>query len=91
MQSHARRPLAELALGSVSARVRRSCRLPVLLVGPHRRPAPAAYESIVVALDMSELAETMLAAPALRARVAPCPPGPFASVPEAGPARTLVT
>jgi len=60
MASHGRRPLAELALGSVSAQVVRTCRRPLVLVGPHCGPAPEVYRSLVVALDGSELAETIL-------------------------------
>jgi nucleotide-binding universal stress UspA family protein len=60
LATHARRPLAELALGSVSAEVVRTCRRPILLVGPRCGPAPAAYKSLVAALDTSELAETIL-------------------------------
>lgn len=60
MASHGRRPLAELALGSVSAQVVRTCRRPMVLVGPHCGPAPDAYESLVVALDGSPLAETIV-------------------------------
>ena len=60
LQTHARRPLAELALGSVSAQVVRTCRQPVLLVGPQCRQAPSRFESLVVALDGSKLAETIL-------------------------------
>ena len=60
LRSHARRPLAELALGSVSARVVRTCRRPVLLVGPHCQPAPPTYESLITALDGSDLAGSIL-------------------------------
>lgn len=60
MGSHGRRPLAELALGSVSAQVVRTCRRPVVLVGPHCGPAPDAYRSMTVPLDGSKLAETIL-------------------------------
>jgi nucleotide-binding universal stress UspA family protein len=60
LQTHARRPLAELALGSVSAQVVRSCRRPVLLLGPRCAPAGSTYEAMVVALDTSALAETIL-------------------------------
>jgi nucleotide-binding universal stress UspA family protein len=60
MATHARRPLAELVLGSVSAQVVRRCHRPVLLVGPKCRPAPPAYQSMVVAVDGSGRAETIL-------------------------------
>ena len=60
MASHGRRPLAELALGSVSAQVVRTCRRPVVLIGPRCGPAPEAYTSLIVALDGSELSEAIL-------------------------------
>lgn len=60
LRTHARRPLGELALGSVSEQVMRSCPHPVLLIGPRCGPAPERYESMIVALDGSALAGQIL-------------------------------
>jgi nucleotide-binding universal stress UspA family protein len=60
METRARRPVGELVLGSVSESVVRESRRPVLLVGPHCGPAPERFESIVVGVDGSRLAETIL-------------------------------
>lgn len=60
METHARRPFGELMLGSVSDNVVRESRRPVLLVGPRCGPVPERFESIVVGVDGSPLAETVL-------------------------------
>jgi nucleotide-binding universal stress UspA family protein len=60
MGTRARRSIGELVLGSVSERVMRETRHPVLLVGSHCGSAPERFESMVVGLDGSELAESVL-------------------------------
>jgi nucleotide-binding universal stress UspA family protein len=60
MQTKARGPVGELVLGSVSERVVRESHRPVLLVGPRCGPAPERFESMVVGLDGSTLAESIL-------------------------------
>jgi nucleotide-binding universal stress UspA family protein len=60
LQTHARRPLTELVLGSISEEVVRRCRRPVLLIGPRCAPPPDRYRSMVVALDGSTFAEQIL-------------------------------
>jgi nucleotide-binding universal stress UspA family protein len=60
LRSHARNPVTELVLGSVSEQVVRTSTQPVLLVGPHCAPPPERYKSIVVGLDGSPLAERIL-------------------------------
>ena len=58
--SHARGPVAEMVMGSVSEDVVRLAHHPVLLVGPHCGPPPERYSSMLVGLDGSELAERIL-------------------------------
>jgi nucleotide-binding universal stress UspA family protein len=60
MASRARRPVGELVLGSVSERVVRESHDPVLLIGPHCRPTPDRFASMIVGLDGSPLAESIL-------------------------------
>lgn len=60
LRTHARGPIAEMTLGSVSEQVVRTTHHPVLLVGPHCDPAPERYGSMVVGLDGSPLAEQIL-------------------------------
>lgn len=60
LQTHARRAVTELVLGSVSEQVMRCSRHPVLLVGPRCGPAPDRFEQMVVGLDGSEAAEQIL-------------------------------
>jgi nucleotide-binding universal stress UspA family protein len=60
LATHARRPVTQLVLGSVSEKVVRASRQPVLLIGPHCAPPPDRYDSMVVALDGSPLAERIL-------------------------------
>jgi nucleotide-binding universal stress UspA family protein len=63
MASHGRSGLARWLLGSVAEKVLRGATNPLLLVHANGRAQPA-LESVVVALDGSELSETVLA-PAL--------------------------
>jgi nucleotide-binding universal stress UspA family protein len=60
METRARGAIGEMVLGSVSERVVREARGPVLLVGPHCLPAPERFETMVVGLDGSCLAESIL-------------------------------
>jgi nucleotide-binding universal stress UspA family protein len=60
MESRARGALGEMVLGSVSERVVRESRGPVLLVGPHCAPPPKRFETMIVGLDGSALAESIL-------------------------------
>jgi nucleotide-binding universal stress UspA family protein len=60
METRARGALGEMAIGSVSERVLRESSGPVLLVGPHCAPAPERFETMVVGLDGSVLAESIL-------------------------------
>lgn len=60
LRTHARRTLTEMALGSVSEQVVRASHHAVLLVGPRCGSAPEQFESMVVGLDGSELAEQIL-------------------------------
>jgi nucleotide-binding universal stress UspA family protein len=60
LATHARRPVTEMVLGSISEQVVRASHRPVLMVGPQCAPPPERYESIVVALDGSALAECIL-------------------------------
>lgn len=60
MQTRARGSIGEMVLGSVSERVVRECHRPLVLVGPHCGPAPERLASMVVALDGSPVAETIL-------------------------------
>lgn len=60
MDTRARRAIGELVLGSVSERVIQEAPRPVLLVGPHCGSAPERFASMVVGLDGSELAESVL-------------------------------
>ncbi len=57
MSSHARGPLAEMALGSISEDVLRHSRVPVLLIGPHVKPSPDPYSHLLVAVDGSDVAD----------------------------------
>lgn len=60
MQTHARKPVTEMALGSVSEAVMRASRNPVLLVGPNCGPAPERYQSMILPLDGTPFAEQIL-------------------------------
>jgi nucleotide-binding universal stress UspA family protein len=60
METRARGAIGEMVLGSVSERVVREARGPVLLVGPHCAPPPDRFETMVVGLDGSPLAESIL-------------------------------
>jgi nucleotide-binding universal stress UspA family protein len=60
LRSHARRPVTEMVMGSVSEQVVRASHRPVLLIGPQCAPAPERYGSLVVGLDGSPLAERIL-------------------------------
>jgi nucleotide-binding universal stress UspA family protein len=60
LATHARGPVAEMVMGSVSEQVVRTSCHPVLLVGPHCGPPPDRYLSMVVGLDGSGLAERIL-------------------------------
>jgi len=60
MDTRARRAVTGMVLGSVSEEVVRELRQPVLLVGPHCATPPRRFESLVVGLDGSELAEQIL-------------------------------
>jgi nucleotide-binding universal stress UspA family protein len=60
LSTHARRPVTDLVLGSVSEKVVRASHHPILLVGPHCAAPPDRYDSMVVALDGSTLAERIL-------------------------------
>ena len=60
LATHARGPVAELVMGSVSEQVVRTSRHPVLLVGPRCGPPPERYSSMVVGLDGSRLAARIL-------------------------------
>jgi nucleotide-binding universal stress UspA family protein len=59
MATHARRPVGEMVLGSVSEAVLRRSPVPVLLVGPHVE-AVALLARMVVAIDGSRTAEGAL-------------------------------
>jgi nucleotide-binding universal stress UspA family protein len=75
LASHARGPLSELVMGSVSEDVVRLAHHPVLLIGPHCGPPAERYPSMLVGLDGSELAERILPTVARWASeldVAPC-------------------
>lgn len=60
LRTHARRPMAEMVMGSVSEQVVRTCGRPVLMIGPHCDPPPERFASMVVGLDGSPLAEQIL-------------------------------
>jgi nucleotide-binding universal stress UspA family protein len=60
LRTHARGPVAEMVMGSVSEQVVRMSHQPVLMIGPRCEPPPERYESLVVGLDGSELAEQIL-------------------------------
>lgn len=60
LRTHARGPVAEMVMGSVSEQVVRTSHRPVLMVGPRCEPPPERYTSMVVGLDGSELAEQIL-------------------------------
>ena len=60
METRARGALGEMVLGSVSERVLRESPGPVLLVGPHCGSPPERFETMVVGLDGSPLAECIL-------------------------------
>jgi nucleotide-binding universal stress UspA family protein len=60
LRTHARRPVAELVMGSVSEEVVRTSRHPVLMIGPRCAPPPERFASMVVALDGSAMAEQIL-------------------------------
>jgi nucleotide-binding universal stress UspA family protein len=60
MRTHARGPIGEIALGSVSQDIVRHNPHPLVLVGPNCGPAPERYSSLIVALDGSPLAEKVL-------------------------------
>lgn len=60
LRTHARGPVAEMVMGSVSEQVVRTSERPVLMVGPRCTLPPERYDSIVVGLDGSELAEQIL-------------------------------
>jgi nucleotide-binding universal stress UspA family protein len=59
---HTRAPgaVAEMVLGSVSEQVVRTSEHPVLLIGPQCAPPPIRYDSLVIGLDGSPLAERIL-------------------------------
>lgn len=59
MDSHAKGPAAERAFGSISEDVVRRATVPVLVCGPHVRPAER-YSRIIVGLDGSGFAERAL-------------------------------
>jgi nucleotide-binding universal stress UspA family protein len=60
LRTHARRPVTEMVMGSVSEQVVRTSHRPVLLIGPNCAPPPTRYGSLVVGLDGSPLAERIL-------------------------------
>jgi nucleotide-binding universal stress UspA family protein len=60
LRTHARGPVAELVIGSVSEQVVRASHRPVLLIGPRCGAAAGRIGSMVVGLDGSELAEQIL-------------------------------
>jgi nucleotide-binding universal stress UspA family protein len=70
MESRSRGAVTEMALGSVSEAVVRRSPVPVLLVGPHVENRPAAYTTLVVAVDGSAPSEVAVdAAAALAPRL----------------------
>jgi nucleotide-binding universal stress UspA family protein len=60
LHTRARGPLAEMVMGSVSEQVVRTSEHPVLLIGPDCAPPPIRYDSLIVGLDGSPLAERIL-------------------------------
>jgi nucleotide-binding universal stress UspA family protein len=60
LHTRARGPVAEMVMGSVSEQVVRTSEHPVVLIGPHCAPPPIRYESLIVGLDGSALAERIL-------------------------------
>jgi nucleotide-binding universal stress UspA family protein len=60
MRTHARGPIAEITLGSISEDIVRHNPHPLVLIGPNCAPAPQRYSSLIVALDGSPLAEHIL-------------------------------
>jgi nucleotide-binding universal stress UspA family protein len=60
LRTHARGPVAEVVMGSVSEQVVRTSHHPVLMVGPRCEPPPERFASMVVGLDGSTLAEQIL-------------------------------
>lgn len=60
LRTHARGPVAEVVMGSVSEQIVRTSQQPVLMVGPRCGPPPERFASLVVSLDGSELAEQIL-------------------------------
>lgn len=60
MGTRARGSIGELVLGSVSEQVVHEAPRPVLLVGPRCGSVPERFETMVVGLDGSELAESVL-------------------------------
>lgn len=60
LRTHARGPVAEMVMGSVSEQVVRTSHRPVLMVGPHCEPPAGRFASMIVGLDGSTLAEQIL-------------------------------